>query len=212
LATRSDLLDRSIIIHLPKIESRKPQSDFWNEFTVAQPRIFGALLDAVSEGLRNLDGVKLEDYPRMADFTKFATAAETALGLNSKEFVSIYNENRSNSNSLAIETSLIAPAVITLLNVSPKWIGNAQELKEQIDRISPEVIQRSPYYPRTAQKVANDLRRIAPNLREQGIDVNIGKDREGGTGKRLITITRMYSHSSQCHTSSHIEENALLRF
>lgn len=186
LATRSDLLDRSIIVHLPKIESRKPQSDFWNDFITAKPRIFGAVLDAVSEGLRNFNNVHLEDYPRMADFTKFATAAENSLGLNKNEFASIYNENRSNSNSLAIETSLIAPAITTLLSINAQWIGSAQELKEQIDRITPEVVQRSPYYPRIAQKVANDLRRIAPNLREQGIDVNIGKDREGGTGKEGV--------------------------
>ena len=46
----------------------------------ARPVILGALLDAVSGALRNLDKVKLDRSPRMADLAKWITAAEPALG------------------------------------------------------------------------------------------------------------------------------------
>jgi len=49
LAVRGDLLDRSIIIYLPRIEEEKtlPEDVFWSEFDKEQPKILGALLTVV---------------------------------------------------------------------------------------------------------------------------------------------------------------------
>ncbi len=208
IATRSDLLDRSIVIYLPTVEARKPGQQFWAEFEDKKSKILGALLDAFCEALRNIDDVVLEDYPRMADFTKLATAGEKALGLESGEFVDIYNRNRNEANSLALEISLIAPIVVDLVSQKEEWVGIAKDIKDILDNQSDIMTQRSPYYPKSSLKVANDLRRLAPNLRLFGIDVKFaGKDkREGGTGNRLITIRNMNFNSSQ---SSHSSQNQI---
>ncbi len=212
IATRSDLLDRSIIIYLPTIETRKPKQEFWNEFEQDKPRILGALLDAFCEALRNIDNVKLEDYPRMADFTKLATAGEKALGLDSGEFVDIYNKNRSEANNLALEYSLIAPIIIGLVENKTEWVGIAKDIKDKLDLQSDIPTQRNPFYPKSSMKVANDLRRIAPNLRLGGIDVKFDSDegkREAGTGSRLIRITKLNGNSSQSSQSSQNKEAEL---
>src|SRR5262249_17026526 len=74
IGTRSDLLDRCLIVELPRIEPkhRRPKDTFWTEFDKARPRILGALLDAVSAALRNLPAVKRSttEWPRMADFAQ----------------------------------------------------------------------------------------------------------------------------------------------
>jgi hypothetical protein len=46
IATRSDLLDRCIVLELPVIakEKRRPEADFWREFEQVRPGILGALL------------------------------------------------------------------------------------------------------------------------------------------------------------------------
>lgn len=204
IATRSDLLDRSIVIYLPTVEVRKPEQEFWAEFESKKSKILGALLDAFCEALRNIDNVILEDYPRMADFTKLATAGEKALGLESGEFVDIYNNNREEANNLVIEISLIAPIVIDLVSRQEEWVGIAKDIKDILDRQSDPITQKSPYYPKSSLKVANDLRRLAPNLRLMGIDVEFaGKDkREAGTGNRPIRIKNMNFNSSQSSQSS----------
>jgi hypothetical protein len=209
IATRSDLLDRSIVIYLPTIEARKPKKEFWAEFEQAKPKLLGALLDAFCEALTNLDNVTLEDYPRMADFTKLATAGEKALGLESGEFVDIYNKNRNEANNLAIENSLIAQIVIDLVSDKEQWVGIAKNIKDLLDSKSDIITQKNPFYPKNPQKVSNELRRIAPNLRLMGIDVHFASDegkREGGTGNRLITITNQNFKSSQ---SSQLSQNVL---
>jgi hypothetical protein len=66
--SRPDLLDRAIIIDLPRIpeDRRRPRREFWSAFEVAPPRILGALLTAVSTALRYVGDVRLEALPRMA--------------------------------------------------------------------------------------------------------------------------------------------------
>jgi hypothetical protein len=44
-----------------------------------RPRILGALLDAVAQGLRMLPQTELDELPRMADFAVWATACESGL-------------------------------------------------------------------------------------------------------------------------------------
>ena len=59
LATRGDLLDRSIIVTLPNIpkENRRPESELMVAFELSRPLILGALLDAVCATLRSIPRV-----------------------------------------------------------------------------------------------------------------------------------------------------------
>ena len=58
-----------------------------------RPRILGALLDAVVEGLKKLPETRLPKLPRMADFAMWATACETAIW-PAGTFWSAYCSNR----------------------------------------------------------------------------------------------------------------------
>ena len=73
---QSDLVDRSVILHLPAItrDRRRAEEEFWSSFHADYPRILGAVLDAMAGGLRELPNVKLDRSPRMADFAKWGEA------------------------------------------------------------------------------------------------------------------------------------------
>ncbi len=64
LATRGDLLDRSILLYLPAIpeKKRKNERDFWTAFEQARPQLLGALLDVVSMALQELPDVNRTAY------------------------------------------------------------------------------------------------------------------------------------------------------
>ena len=66
LAVRGDLVDRSILVTLPRIDERdyRTESQFWLEFEAARPRLFGALLDAMSMALRRLPEVNVCEATR----------------------------------------------------------------------------------------------------------------------------------------------------
>ncbi len=65
-AESSDLLDRAIRVTLPRIpdDKRLSEDEFEPAFQAARPKILGAVLDAVSAGLRNYENVKLEGRNR----------------------------------------------------------------------------------------------------------------------------------------------------
>lgn len=79
--SRADLLDRTIILNIGRIEAekRKSEKELWAEFEIEKPRLLGALFDVISQGLRRLPEVKLDKLPRMADFAKWGNAVNDSL-------------------------------------------------------------------------------------------------------------------------------------
>jgi len=67
---RPDFLDRCLTFTLTQIppEKRKHEGQLWREFEEAKPRIFGAMLDALSKAMAIFPTLKIEQLPRMADF------------------------------------------------------------------------------------------------------------------------------------------------
>jgi antitoxin (DNA-binding transcriptional repressor) of toxin-antitoxin stability system len=92
IATRPDLIERSLILTLPNIADscRRDERDLWSAYEAARPRILGALLDSVATAVRNLPGVRLDRPPRMADFATWVVAAESALPWEPGTFLSLY--------------------------------------------------------------------------------------------------------------------------
>jgi len=113
LTERPDLADRALILNLPQIlkGDRQSEREFWAAFQKARPKILGALLDAVSTGLKNLESVKLPDPPRMADFAVWVVACEPALPWPPGSFMAAYLENRAEAVELSLEADCVAVAV-----------------------------------------------------------------------------------------------------
>lgn len=66
VAVRGDLLDRVLAVALPPLVERKSENALWADFNAVRPRIFGALLDAMSHALRRLPDLQVDNLPRLA--------------------------------------------------------------------------------------------------------------------------------------------------
>jgi hypothetical protein len=198
LATRSDLLDRAIILYLTDIseDERKEEKEFWNEFAQAAPQILGALLTAVCTALRRVEKVKLPRLPRMADFARWATAAEPALGLEPGAFMAAYAENRQTGHSLALEASPIATSVQKLLEDVNTWQGTARQLLVRLADSVTELVRRDRGWPKNERSLSQELRRLVPNLRAVGVGVRFWRA-EDKARTRFITISRALTDKQQ---------------
>ncbi len=187
VAERSDLLDRSILINLPRIpdDARRTESELWRKFEAAKPRILGGLLDAVSKASANIDGVSLPCRPRMADFAEWGCAAAPALNCRPDEFLQAYLGNRRTANESAIESSIIAEPLLALMNGRDEWEGTATELMGLLENEADERLTKQRGWPKRPNLLSSELKRIAPNLRRMGIDIEFRK-----SGRRLIRIIR----------------------
>ena len=186
LAVRSDLLDRSLLVTLPRIaeDRRQTEARFWATFQVAAPAILAALLDGVSASLGGHRMVTLKRLPRMADFAVWVIAAEPAIGWPDGSFLAAYTRNRASAHELALESASIVPP---LQRLPPEWEGTAGELLEQLVALVGEKVTKREDWPPNPRTLAGQLRRLAPDLRSIGIEVTFAPR----TGKRrAITIVR----------------------
>lgn len=204
LATRGDLLDRSVILSLPAIPEDKRQDEeaFWTAFEAERPKILGALLEIVCQGMVNLPTVQLSVLPRMADFAKWACAVAPACGWTPEDFLCAYQEKREASHGLVLEASAVAPVLCAMLanTQDSQWEGTASELLTTLEQeaqggsTSPGTFKaasdatKQKSWPKNGRSLSNALRRLAPTLRAVGITVDYR--REPDTGRRLITLAK----------------------
>ncbi len=194
LATRGDLLDRAVVLYLPRIDRYRPEDEFWAAFQQARPRILGALLDGVSAALANVHEIKLDRPPRMADFAYWAVAAEPALGLADGSFLAAYTTNRADATALTLESSPITEPLQTIAEAG--FVGTATELLARLAGLAGEDVTRRKTWPGNANALAGTLRRLAPNLRTIGVTVDFSRD-TGRRRSRLITIRTAAEQSVQ---------------
>ncbi|MBA3767342.1 MAG: hypothetical protein H0W99_10205, partial [Acidobacteria bacterium] len=213
VATRPDLLDRTVILQLPEIteERRLKEKDFWERFETTRPQILGALLDCVACALKNLSSVKLERSPRMADFAQWATAAEPAMNVEPSSFINAYLQNRSAANEWALEASPVAMTLLSLMGKRGGWTWTVT-LKQLLTELNNELGdggKKPDDWPKSERGLAGALTRCAPNLRKAGWSITDPK-REAGTGRSRRIITRLENtrkSPSQSPQSSQANEN-----
>lgn len=181
VATRSDLLDRAVHLHLPAIpeEKRRSERELNLQFEAALPRFLGALLTGLSCAIRCHRSVQLGRLPRMADFATWVVAAEEALGWAPGTFLDAYRGNRQEANVTAVDSSLIGPPVLALLEQQAVWDGSASDLLTEVERLAPQKSLEERAWPRGPAAFSRALRRIAPNLRAVGVVVEF-PSRTGG--------------------------------
>lgn len=188
-ATRSDLLDRALLINCPRIPdtARQTKTKFWPRFRAAWPRLLGAVLDALAGALAELPKVELAGAPRMSDFAVFATAAARAGAFDEEAFWRAYDDNRENAHALALEASPVAQAVLALLeDAGGKWEGTATGLLNALaGYVEPET-RRLHAWPKKADGLSKALEGLAENLRAVGVTVT--RNRTGRA--RVVMLTR----------------------
>lgn len=191
IVTRPDLADRAVFLTLDPIpeDKRRPEAELWAKFHAARPRILGALLDAVVEGLKNLPTTKLPKLPRMADFALWASACETA-AWPAGTFWEAYADNVEGAVDSVIEGDPVANAVRELMLARTVWTGTAAALLAVLTEAVGERTARTKTWPATPRMLGGRLRRTATFLRKAGFAVTFDKDK---TAKRERTITIEYA-------------------
>src|SRR6516162_9450521 len=103
----------------------------------------------------------------MADFAKWVSAAEPALGWESGTFLRAYIANRKAANELVLET----PVAEAVRKLTLPWTGTATELLAALDALVNMRTRRSRSWPESPRQLSNALRRLAPNFRHIGVFV-----------------------------------------
>src|SRR5262249_43059546 len=134
MVSRPDLLDRSLLVELPAIpdDRRRTREEVWAGLVAARPALLGALLDAVSTGLRRRPEVRLAKKPRLADFAVWAEACGPALGWREGEVVNFLLSERSSQESQALATWSVMPVLTQVLRKDQVFEGTVASLLQRL--------------------------------------------------------------------------------
>jgi len=186
--SRPDLGDRAIFLTLSPIAdaNRSSEAKLWCEFNIERPRILGALLEAVSYGLRATGRVQLDALPRMADFALWATACEGVLW-PAGTFARAYAANRRGAIESIIEADPIANRVRAMMANRTLWTGSASDLLRLCAEIDRDDFSNGTSWGKNPRVLAGRLRRAQTFLRMLGIEIAFW--REGRMGTRMIKVS-----------------------
>lgn len=190
IPSRHDLLDRAIIIILSRLneEKRRTEEEIMSVFNRIHPGVLGALCSAVSIGIKNLPSTHLEKLPRMADFAIWVKACEPGLECRPGSFLKAYTGALNDAIIDTISSDELAQTIITIAERErPAWSGTATQLLSKINNMNGYNYQRPPMgWPQTPSTLSNKLNRLAPSLRQVGVEIEFKKT----ANARIITIKK----------------------
>jgi hypothetical protein len=216
LATRPDLLEQSIVLCLSPLSAydRREEAEILRELEAGAPTIFGALLDGVACALAasasraasctsilrgSTPAGDAHDtagpLPRMADFARWVSDAEPALGWDRGRFLRAYALQQRQSDHVVLDDDPVAPLLVRLprLAESGRWEGTASEMWHELLALLERDSRPKPVgWPRSAHRLASHLRSLAPVLRAHGIDFAS----ERTATSRLLVLTRRTNDGS----------------
>lgn len=177
-AMRGDLAERLLMVELDPIPPHKRRTDEQVKaaYEAAAPAILGAILDLTSKVLAALPGIEVAELPRLADFAKILAAIDQVNGWTT---LADFTELAKEITEAVIEADPFADAVRAMICDKREWSGTAARLLELL----PPTEGAGKSWPRTARGVSGHLRRVAPALRKQGVDIDFTK-----SGARLIRL------------------------
>jgi putative DNA primase/helicase len=187
---RGDLVDRSIHVHLPRIDpkARRDDYEFWQTFNKLFPKLLGGLLNTALACVRGYKDVILEEKPRMSAFAVWVVAAEKELGWTPGRFINVYANNRKNAELQLLEFNGMASSLLRLMDTRQEFSGTYPELIGELEtHLGPRET-----LPKSSHAFAAELRRIRPALERQGLVFKDGKrsTQLGQKGRSRIQIVR----------------------
>lgn len=188
VVTRPDLADRVIGLILAPREGddKRPDDLVEEEFQAAWPRILGALLTAVSVGLKRLAMMApMSDLPRMAQFAAWVQACEPGLGWAEGTFLREYRKNIRSSADTVVEADPVASAIVKWVEgfaeSQPVWEGTASEALALLNAIVGHSVQSKKGWPKSPRALSNRFRSLGPTLEKLGLGVRVDRILDGKT-------------------------------
>lgn len=184
VATRPDLLDRSILLELERIppNERKEEKVLKEEFEKDKPIILGAIFETLSKAMSIYNEVELDNLGRMADFTKWGYAIAEVSGIGGDKFLDAYLNNQKNANIEALESHPVGFAMYKFMEHKDVWSGSPTSLLSKLEIIaeSEKIDTTNSAWAKTPNVLSRRLNEIKSNLLDVGIEFkrSKGKNRE----------------------------------
>jgi DNA polymerase elongation subunit (family B) len=202
-ATKSDLIDRGLIIeHTPIPKHRKRLlKEIWHKFYEIRPQLLGYAFDILVKVLKfqkqNPDGLRLSEYPRLADFAEVGEIISCCMGNRPGKFIEAYFRNIDLQTRNVVENDVVGKAIEIFIDsrMPPLWNGTLTELLDLLTKIAQDNLKirtsNGKLWPQAPNSLSRRINLIRADLRNIGILVekdSLDKSDRQWTIRKLIDI------------------------
>jgi hypothetical protein len=196
-ARKGDLLDRSTLICLEKLneDKRKTEHDLTVDFDKNKAVILGAILAVISETLKRYPEITLKGYFRMADFTKYGCAIAEALGKSKDDFIEAYRQKVELQNEEAVNANPVALTILDFCQTKFKkkvdgtltnknWEGTPTKLLQEIT-VHAQMMginTKSKYWPSAVNAFSRIVNNVSSSIQALGFEIVT----KGGNRRKII--------------------------
>jgi hypothetical protein len=190
LVSRPDLLSRMLSLHLEAIpdSKRRLEREVIADMEAARPRLLGALVDAVSTGLKNRATTKLKVMPRMADLAQWVESCGPALGWEPGAFTHILLSDRKDQDGAVLGEWSVFPVLEHVLSDLGVVDTTMQGLLDRLNERAGDKQKRWDW-PKTAKGLGTQISRNMNVLDRAGFVVEKPKQKTN-KGQRIIIFRK----------------------
>lgn len=178
IATRPDLLERSVSINLPAMpeNQRKTEGEILRQFYELRPKILGKLFDIVACAIRRFDEVKTPTTIRMADAAKWLIAAEPETGFAEGVILHALESSQNDAMIERMANDSLSEALIRVITDGP-YNGTIGLLYERLKQTNPTYDR---FFPSSPSHLSKTLARMRPAFNKIGIKIEFGTKTRNG--------------------------------
>lgn len=177
VATKPDLLDRSLLIELERIDDadKKSEEKMKTAFQADLPFILGGVLDVLVKAKKLHPTIKTDGLPRMADFALWGCAIAEALGYTQEDFLSAYQTNIVRQTEMLLNDNIVATAIVAFMENREEWRDTPSQLMVQLKNHAEfiDIDTREKYWPKGANALSRKLNELSTPLKKMGYSVVI---------------------------------------
>lgn len=175
VTTRPDLLERSLLLELERIEptDRKTEKELYQNFAKDLPSILGGVFDILVKAIKIQPTIKLDSHHRMADWSLWGCAIAEALGYTKEEFLKAYQNNITRQSEMLLNENIVATTLFSFVEEKREWEGTATELLQQLYARTPidYFEKQEKYWPKSAAALMRRINELKTYLGQIGISV-----------------------------------------
>jgi hypothetical protein len=204
-AAKADLLDRSLLIPLERIQDGKQRTpeEIWNEFNLIKAQLLGYILDILVKVLEYEQNNQINfKLSRMSEFAKYGEIVARCMGCKDYEFLAAYNRNRQIQTDEVIDSSQLATVIMCMMyekhDTLKEWTGTSTDLYVEIKSIVEDDIwnlnidTKDRYWPKSTRSLGRRLNELLPALGQKGLEITRYKEPDKNKTKK-IKIRKMSS-------------------
>ena len=180
--TAGDLADRAVRIHVPKLDRRKirQESEIRDAFIESQQSIFSGILDVFVAALGVIDSIKLDEKPRMLDYSILGEAIGKVLEWENS-FTCAYIAMREALLIEATQGSPVIMAIVEMVTNAGTFHGTYKDLLIKLD--DNQYRSRGEGWPTSPRGLSGLITRHEPGLSAMGFKVD--RSTHGKTGNKV---------------------------